>query len=93
MDRELKMMIKQIFLKEQNRIFMNDEQGRQIAEITFPETEPGVFTINHTYVDPSLRGQGIASDLVKAAVEEIGMRNGVVRATCSYAVKWLNDRT
>ena len=81
-----------MFQKEQNRIFMNDEQGNLIAEVTFPETGPGVFTINHTFVDPSLRGQGIASKLVEAAVDEISARNGEVRATCSYAVKWLNER-
>lgn len=81
-----------MFQKEQNRIHMNDEQGNLIAEVTFPETEPGVFTINHTFVDPSLRGQGIASKLVEAAVDEINARNGEVKATCSYAVKWLDER-
>ena len=81
-----------MFQTEQNRIFMADAQGKTVAEITFPETAPGIYTIDHTFVDGSLRGQGIASKLVQAAVDEIRRRNGEVRATCSYAVKWLSER-
>ena len=76
---------------ERNRIFQEDEAGRVIAEITFPETSPGVFVIDHTFVDASLRGQGIASKLVQAAVDEIKKRGGQVKATCSYAAKWLSE--
>ena len=74
---------------EANRIIQKDETGRIIAEITFPETLPGVFVIDHTFVDESLRGQGVASKLVQAAVDEIKKRGGKVQATCSYAKKWL----
>ena len=81
-----------MFLTEQGRIYMEDEQGGLVAEITFPETSPGVYTIDHTFVDDSLRGQGIASKLVRSAVDEIQHRGGEVQATCSYAVKWLSER-
>ena len=81
-----------MFLTEQGRIYMEDEQGGLVAEITFTETSPGVYTIDHTFVDGSLRGQGIASKLVQAAVDEIQCSGGEVRATCSYAVKWLSER-
>ena len=81
-----------MFVTEENRIHMNDESGSMVAEITFPETSEGVFTIEHTFVDKSLRGQGVASKLVQAAVNEIDARGGKVRATCSYAAKWLDDR-
>ena len=36
------------FKIERNRIFKEDENGKVIAEITFPETEKGVFCIDHT---------------------------------------------
>lgn len=77
------------FLKENSRIYSLDENQKVIAEITFEEIEKGVFNINHTFVDESLRGQGIASKLVEMAVDEIQKRNGRVQATCSYAKKWL----
>ena len=81
-----------MFLTEQGRIYMEDAQGRIVAEIPFPEILPGVYNIDHTFVDNSLRGQGIASKLVQAAVDEIRRRGGEVQATCSYAVKWLSER-
>ena len=68
-----------------------NENGRIVAEITFPETSPGIFVIDYTFVDESLRGQGIASKLVQAAVDEIKKRGGQVQATCSYAKKWLKE--
>ena len=63
--------------------------GEEVGEVTFPESEKGVYVINHTYVDNRLRGQGIASELVSRAVEEIERRGGHVTATCSYALLWL----
>ncbi len=80
-----------MFEIEQNRVFQTDESGRIVAEITFPENAPGVYTIDHTFVDESLRGQGIAGKLVRAAVDEIEKRGGQVTATCSYAVCWLRE--
>ena len=72
---------------ERNRIYVV-EDGNEVGEVTFPERD-GVYVINHTYVDNRLRGQGIASDLVRRAVEEIESRGGQVKATCSYAQLWL----
>lgn len=50
-----------MFSIEKDRVFMQDETGKTIAEITFPETSDGVYTIDHTFVDESLRGQGVAT--------------------------------
>ena len=77
------------FIHEPNRIYGVDENGKVVAEITFPRTQPGVYTIEHTIVDSSLQGQGVAGKLVQAAVEDIKAMGGEVQATCSYAVKWL----
>ncbi len=77
------------FTKEKGRIYKEDESGKVIAEITFPEVSPGVFDIDHTFVDDSLRGQGIAGQLMDAAVKEIRECGGDILATCSYAVTWL----
>lgn len=79
------------FDTERNRISKKDEAGNIIAEITFSETSPGIFVIDHTFVAEILRGQGIASKLVQAAVNEIKNRGGQVMATCSYAAQWLNE--
>ena len=80
------------FQTEGNRIFAAGEDGRVIAEVTFPEGPEGIFTIDHTLVDDSLRGQGMAAKLVEAALAEIKSRGGKVQATCSYAVSYLRKK-
>lgn len=79
-------------ITEDSRIYAKDENGRIVAEITFPAKD-GVATIDHTFVDESLRGKGIASNLVKAAVEKILADGNKIAATCSYAVKWLENHS
>ena len=76
------------YITYKNRIAVT-ENCEEVGEVTFPENEKGVYVINHTYVDNRLRGQGIASELVSRAVEEIERRGGNVTATCSYALLWL----
>lgn len=75
--------------REETRVYALNEEGKLVAEITFPMTAPGVYTIDHTFVDPSLRGQGAADALVRAALEQIKQNGGQVQATCSYAASWL----
>ena len=77
------------FIKEKNRIYSINSEGQIIAEIVFVEEKKGVFNIRHTFVDKSLRGQGIASKLVEEAVKEIKRQSGSIEASCSYAKKWL----
>ena len=72
-----------------DRIFAENENGKLLAEITFPETEAGNCNINHTFVDDSLRGQGIAGELVQMAVKQIIQQGKNVSAACSYASHWL----
>ena len=76
------------FQKENGRIWLENEEGRLVAEITFPEVRPGVANIDHTFVDPSLRGQGAAGKLVQAAVDQLRQRDMQAELTCSYAKKW-----
>lgn len=73
---------------ETGRIFARNEAGDVIAEITFP-AEDGVATIDHTFVDSSLRGRGVAGELMRRAVEQIRKDGLAIAATCSYAVAWL----
>lgn len=75
------------YITYKNRIAAVDN-GEEVGEVTFPERD-GVYVINHTYVDDRLRGQGIAGQLVRRAVEEIESRGGQITATCSYAQLWL----
>ena len=76
------------FITETDRIYATDPTGKVvIAEVTFP-TKDKISTINHTFVDKSLQGQGIAGELVKLAADKILAEGNKIRATCSYAVAW-----
>ncbi|MDR2938783.1 MAG: N-acetyltransferase [Clostridiales bacterium] len=78
------------FTIESNRIYKQDGQGKLLAEVLFPENAGGMVTVTHTFVDESLRGQGIADELMKALVSEVILNNKKISPVCSYAVKWFS---
>lgn len=71
-----------------NRIYAENQEGKVIAEITFPLVEEGICEIDHTIVDASLRGQGVADKLVQAAATAIKQDKLKAKVSCSYAQKW-----
>ena len=75
------------FQREPGRIYA-EEEGRVIAEVTFPDRD-GAADIDHTFVDDSLRGQGVAGELMRRAVALLTEQGKQVTATCSYAAHWL----
>lgn len=77
------------FKINENGIDGINEEGKVMAQITYELIEEGVYNINHTFVDESLRGQKIAQKLVEMAIEEIKKKNGKIVATCSYARHYL----
>ena len=79
------------FQETNGRIWAENEEGRLVAEITFPEVRPGVADLDHTFVDPSLRGQGAAAKLVEAAAAQLRRRGMKAVLTCSYTKKWFSD--
>jgi predicted GNAT family acetyltransferase len=76
------------FKYETNRIYLEDAEGKVIAEVTYPDVNEQLVNINHTFVDDTLRGQGIAGMLMEAAAAQLKKENKRAVLTCSYAVKW-----
>ncbi len=76
------------YITEENRIYAADEAGKVVAEVTFPEVRTNVVDIDHTFVDPSLRGQGAAGRLLELAAKELRATGRKAVLSCSYAVKW-----
>jgi predicted GNAT family acetyltransferase len=52
---------------------------------------PGKVIITHTETPPALRGHGIASELVKGALEMIRAEGLKVVAGCSFVVDYLDE--
>lgn len=79
------------FIHDHNKIYLNDENSRMIAVVTFPKLKDNVVNIDHTFVDASLRGQGIAGKLMEEAVTHLRQHQLKAKPTCSYAVKWFEE--
>lgn len=76
------------FTKTENGFVKYDENGKVIAEITYSLTsDPNVVVADHTFVDSSLRGQGVAGKLLAALVNDMKVQNKKIKAQCSYVVK------
>ena len=79
------------FIKEENRIYATNIDNETVAEVTFYEIENRLYNIDHTFVDDSLRGQGVGSKLVQEAVNTIREKGAQIQATCPFASKWLKE--
>lgn len=63
------------------------QSGQPPAEITYQAPDAhGVIIASHTFVAPSLRGQGIATLLVDALAEQARANGWKIYAQCSYVV-------
>lgn len=66
-----------------------DETGHILAEIVFSEQD-GVVSIEHTLVDPQLRGQGLAGIMTQELFAKLKQEGKSVRPVCSYTVRWMD---
>jgi predicted GNAT family acetyltransferase len=65
--------------------FFLDRAGVRIAELTYQRADASRVIIDHTEVDPSLRGQGVARRLLDAAVAWARQSGTKITPHCSYA--------
>jgi predicted GNAT family acetyltransferase len=63
--------------------YMRD--GRRLAEMTYSRTNGSLVIVDHTHVDASLKGQGLARRLLDTLVTWARETNTKVMATCPYA--------
>lgn len=79
------------FIHESNRVYLKGDDDQVIAEVTFPSISDHLVCIDHTFVDSSLRGQGIAGKLMEETVGQLRNEGKQATATCSYAKKWFQE--
>ena len=75
------------YITEENRIYLPDESWNILAEIDFEKIDGKTYNIFRTFVDDSVRWQGIGGELVERAVAYLTSKWYKVSATCSYAKK------
>lgn len=76
------------FTHKPDQIILYSKDHYILAQITFPEIGENTVKIDHTYVDPSLRGQGIAGQLMEEVVQTLREQHKTAVPTCSFAETW-----
>ena len=81
---------------ESGRIYSVDENNNLLAETNFSIKEGGEVDISHTYVDPSLRGKGVAGKMMEAVTQYL--RENGLKATAAahmpmHGLKRTGNRT
>lgn len=69
---------------EENRSAAYD--GEKFAGECCFEVRGKIWTLNHTFVDPSYGGQGIAKKLLDCVVENARKKGAKINPVCSYVV-------
>ena len=83
------MDIKHVETGGRGAFLIRNEEGGRVAEMTYFNSGDSAFTIDHTEVDPSLRGQGVAERLLDEAVRHARDNKLKIHATCRFALKKL----
>jgi len=66
-----------------NGTFYLHKEDKTVGELSY-FVDSGLMSITHTYVDPDLRGEGLAKKLVDAASDWALENKYKVRPICSY---------
>jgi hypothetical protein len=66
--------------------FYLEQDGKRIAELTYSRAGDALIVVDHTEVEPGLRGKGVARMLLTAAVTWARENHVRIKPTCSYAV-------
>ncbi|KAF1370414.1 GNAT family N-acetyltransferase [Yokenella regensburgei] len=72
-------------LEGHNKFYVNDASGNQVAEIVFVPTGEHLSIIEHTDVDPSLKGLGVGKKLVARVVAKMREEHRKVIPLCPFA--------
>ncbi len=71
--------------------FFIEENGKQIALMTYKKSGEDKIVIDHTEVDESLQGEGIGNDLVEAGVKFARQNNLKIVPVCRFAKKVIDE--
>lgn len=80
------------FTHDSQRIYRNGEDGQVLAELLFPPAGEKIVNIERTFVDSSLRGQGIANALLLELAQRLRREGKKAILTCPYAKRWFKGK-
>lgn len=75
---------------KENQIFSLDNNGEVISKVDFTKVDENTIDIEHVYVSPEYRGQGVADKTMLAVVDYLREKKLKATASCSYANSWFS---
>ena len=69
------------------------ENGDIFGVVTYPKISSNTVDVNHTFVDPKMRGKGLASELLSHAFQYFKENNLQAKCSCFYAKKWIKEHS
>lgn len=93
MDRNVKEDIQMEFIHEGKAFRHYNVAGEMDAEITYASKGEGVIEANHTFVDSSIRRQGVGRQLVDKLADFARGENLKIHPTCPYVVALFEKST
>ena len=76
---------------EEGKICARDEKGNLIAEACYFDRTNGDINIDHVFVNPDYRGQGLADKAMNNVTDYLRESGKKTSATCPYAKSWLKE--
>jgi predicted GNAT family acetyltransferase len=64
--------------------------GEQLAGFTVYRQQPDKYTFVHTEIDPAFGGRGLASVLIKGALDEMRARGAAVLPQCPFVRRYIS---
>ena len=73
---------------DRRRFEVRTADGERIGQADYERIGP-LLAFTHTEVDPAHEGQGVASQLVREALDQVRASNRQIVAYCPYVRAWL----
>jgi predicted GNAT family acetyltransferase len=70
------------------RFYFSGPDGN--GELTYEESDPGVLELDHTWVDPEIRGQGYGDQLARAALAWARVQGKRVVPLCPFVRHYID---
>lgn len=88
----MKFKLEKKYTKNEDRFAYKDTNGKVLAQVDF-STDPKTkkLTIDHTIVDDSLKGKGVAPQLMATMVNYAKKTGNKLSLVCPYAKKYFEQ--
>ena len=75
--------------RERKRFMVVTDSGE--AQLTYAEPRPGVLDLQHTFVPPEARNQGVANALAESAFDYAREQGLKIIPSCAFVRAWLAE--